>query len=319
MSDPSSRKRPVLSVDISPKAGGDWEKLRRALRALSQEDQEFTFATDAEQQRIIVNGVGELQLENICERVDGEFKVSLDIEKPKVIYLETIHNTSEGEGRYIRQVGGRGQYAHVKLALEPVGQESDYQFVDKSSDSAVPRRFLESVDSGIREAMKRGVLAGNQIVGVRVTLIDGSYHEEDSNEMAFKIAGSMAFKDASRKANPVILEPIMSVGVGAPKDYAGAIVADLSRRRGSIQGIDHRVDSVVICAVVPLAELLGYSSHLRSLTQGRASYATQFARYEAVPKRGGAGPEEIGVPAKTPQGPRSKSGSATAHPDEPFE
>lgn len=318
MSNPNPR-RAVLSVSILPKSIDDWEKLQRALGALSQQDRDMTFAADFTDRRTIVRGIDELHLEDICDRIEREFNVPLDSVIPEVIYLETIRKPSEAEGRYIRQVGGRGQYAEVKLGVEPTGPENEYQFVDKSSDSAVPRQFVESIDSGIREAMKAGVLAGHEIVGLRAALTGGSYHEEDSNEMAFKIAAFTALKEACRKANPVVLEPIMSVDVDAPEDYAGAIIGDLSRRRGRIEGMEHRADSVRICAVVPLAELLGYSSHLRSLTQGRASYSTKFVRYEAVPKRGGAGPEEIGVPAKTPKWPENKTGRAAANPNEAFE
>jgi elongation factor G len=215
-------------------------------------------------------------------------------------------------------VGGHGQYAHVAIELEPREAESGYQFTNQSPEGAVPPQFVESIDSGIQDAMKAGVLAGNEIVDVRAVLRDGSYHVEDSNELSFKIAASMAFKEASRKANPIILEPLMSVQVVAGEDYAGAIMGDLNSRRGRIENIEHSANGVVIHAIAPLGELLGYHSHLRSMTQGRSSSSMQFARYESVPNDGGSGPDEVGVPANRPKAPTQRHGAASAKPDELF-
>jgi elongation factor G len=236
--------------------------------------------------------------------------------KPKIVYLETIRKSAEAEAKYIRQVGGRGQYAHVKISLEPAELGSGYQFIDKSPANAVPRKFVESIDSGIQEGMKTGILNGNAIVDVRAVLCDGSYHVEDSSEMTFKIAACMACKEAVRKANPVILEPLMSIDVVTPEDFAGLIMGDLSSHRGRIEGIEPSGGSVAIRAIAPLRELLGYALRLRAITQGRSSSSMRFARYAACPDSGESGPEEISVLANKPKGPPPKSGFAAATPDE---
>jgi elongation factor G len=312
------RSRLIISVTISPKFIADWDTLQRALSVLIQQDRGVRTATEGMERRVIISGAGELHLEAICDRLLREFKIPLDVGKPEIVYLETIRKSSEAEGKYIRQVGGHGQYAHVKINLEPAPPGSGYQFIDKSSANAVPRQFVESIDSGIQEAMKAGVLNGNEIVDVRVVLCGGSYHVEDSTEMAFKIAGGMAFKEAARKAKPVILEPFMSMDVRTPDDYAGSIVADLSSRCGRIERIDTRGHSAVIHAVAPLKELLGYSSHLRAITQGRGSTSMQFASYGLVSKNDGSGADEIGVPINKPTGPTKRSGFAAAEPDDLF-
>ena len=213
MKESDPRCRPIISVTISPKFIGDWDMLQRALNVLTQQDQSIRTATEGTERRVIIGGASELQLEAICDRLLHEFKIPLDVRKPEIVYLETIRKSSEAEGKYIRQVGGRSQYAHVKINLEPAESGSGYQLIDKSSANAVPRQFVESIDSGIQEAMKAGVLNGNEIVDIRVGLCDGSYHVEDSSEMAFKIAACTALKEAARKANPVLLEPFMSMDV----------------------------------------------------------------------------------------------------------
>jgi elongation factor G len=276
-------------------------------------------AIEGTERRVTISGTSELHLEAICDRVLREFKIPLDVGKPEIVYLETIRKSSEAEGKYIRKVGGRGQYAHVKINLEPAESGSGYQFIDKSSANAVPRQFVESIDSGIQEAMKAGVLNGNEIVDIRVVLCDGSYHVDDSCEMAFKIAGCMALKEAARKANPVILEPFMSMEVYTPEDYAGSIIADLSSRRGRIERIDPRGHSAVIHAVAPLKELLGYASYLRTITLGRGSTSIQFACYGPLSKNDGSGADEIGVPANKPGGPTQRSGFNAAEPDDLFD
>jgi elongation factor G len=316
MSESHPQNRPIIFVVVSPSFIDDWENLQRALDLLSQQDQGMRITTEPTERRVIISGMGELHLEVISDRLIREFKIPLDVGKPEVIYRETIRRYSEAEAKYIRQVGGRGQYAHVKLGLEPGQPESGYQFIDESPDNAIPRQFVESIDSGIQGAMKTCVLAGNEIVDVRAVLRDGSYHVEDSNEMAFKIAGCMAFKDAARKAEPVLLEPVMAVEVVTPEDYAGVIMGDLSSRRGRIEGMEHRAGSQVIKAIVPLAEMFGYATHMRSSTQGRAEYSMHFARYEEAPNNGKSGADEIGVTANKPKGPRPKSGFAAAQPDE---
>jgi elongation factor G len=267
----------------------------------------------------VISGIGELHLESICDRISREYKIQLDVGEPKVIYLETIRKHAEAEGRYIRQVGGRGQYAHLKLRLEPRESGSGYEFVDEIKDGAVPSEFVEPVDLGIQEAMKGGVLAGHEMVDVRAVLYDGSYHVGDSNETAFRIAGSMAFKEAARKASPVVLEPVMSVEVTTPEDFAGAIMGDLSRRRGWIEGMEHRAGSQVIRAIVPLATMIGYAQHMRSITQGRATYSMSFARYDEAPGRDESGGDKVGVTANKPKDPKAGSGFAAAPLDEELE
>ena len=319
MKESDPRSRPIISVTVSPRFIGDWDTLQRALDVLIHQDQSMRTATDGTERRVIISGASELQLEAICDRLFREFEIPLDVGQPEIVYLETIRKSSEAEGKYIRQVGGRGQYAHVKINLEPAEPGSGYQFIDKSSANAIPRQFVESIDSGIQEAMKAGVLNGNEIVDIRVVLCDGSYHVEDSSEMAFKIAACTALKEAARKANPVLLEPFMSIEVYTPEDYAGAIMGDLSSRGGRIAGLDPRGNSVVIHAVAPLKELLGYASHLRTITQERGSTSMQFACYGPLSNNDGSGADEIGVPANNPRGPTQRSGFAAAEPDDLFD
>jgi elongation factor G len=235
-----------------------------------------------------------------------------------VIYLETIRKQAEAEGKYIRQTS-RGQYAHVKVRLEPLEPGSDYQFADEIVGGTVPKEYIKPIDQGMQEAMEGGVLAGYPMVDIKATLYDGGYHDVDSNEMAFKIAGSMAFKEAARKASPVILEPVMAVEVVTPEDSAGTIMGDLSSRRGRIEGMEHRAGSQVIKAIVPLAEIFGYAIHMRSITQGRASYSMQFDRYEVVPRRGEPGWDEAGVTANRPKSPKAGTGFAAAQLDDESE
>jgi elongation factor G len=250
--------------------------------------------------------MSELHLEVICSRMLHEYKIQLDVGNPRVIFVETIRKQAEAEGKYMRQTGGRGQYAHVKLRLEPREPGSDYQFVDEITEGAVPPEFVEPVNFGIQEAMKAGILAGHEMVDLRAVLYDGSYHDVDSNEMAFKIAGSMAFKEAACKAIPVIMEPVMSVEVVTPEDFVGSIMGDLSFRRGRIEGMEHRAGSQVITAVAPLAEMLGYATQMHSITQGQAEYSMQFDHYEAAPRTGESGADEAGVTANRPKGPTTK-------------
>jgi elongation factor G len=275
---------PVISVAVEPKTKADQEKMGMALGKLAQEDPTFKVHTDPDSGQTIISGMGELHLEIIVDRMMREYKVEANVGKPQVAYRETIRRKSEAEGKYIRQTGGRGQYGHAKIRLEPQEPGKGYEFVNDIVGGSVPKEFIKPIDQGIREAMEGGVLAGYEMVDIKAILYDGSYHDVDSNEMAFKIAGSMAFKEAARRASPVLLEPVMSVEVVTPEDYAGVIMGDLSSRRGRIEGMEHRAGSQVISAIVPLAEMFGYATQMRSNTQGRAEYSMHFARYEEAPR-----------------------------------
>jgi elongation factor G len=289
---------PVISVAVEPKTKADQEKMGMALSKLAQEDPTFKVHTDPDSGQTIISGMGELHLEIIVDRMMREYKVEANVGKPQVAYRETIRRKSEAEGKYIRQTGGRGQYGHAKIRIEPNEPGKGYEFINEVVGGSVPKEFIKPIDQGIQEALEGGILAGYPMVDVKVELYDGSYHDVDSNEMAFKIAGSMAFKEAARKASPVLLEPVMAVEVVTPEDYAGVIMGDLSSRRGRIEGMEHRAGSQVIKAIVPLAEMFGYATHMRSSTQGRAEYSMHFARYEEVPRS--AADEIIG----RSQGPR---------------
>jgi elongation factor G len=276
---------PVIHVAVEPKTKNDQDKLSRALQALSEEDPTFQVHSDEETGQTVIGGMGELHLEVLVDRMLREFKVDANVGKPQVAYRETIGNAVQKvETRYVRQTGGRGQYGHVVLDLEPTGPGGGYEFVDKITGGVIPKEYIPSVDAGIQDAMQSGVLAGYPVVDLRATLVFGSYHDVDSSEMAFKIAGSMCFKEASRRAHPVLLEPIMSVEVVTPEDYMGDVIGNLSSRRGKVEGMEQRGNSHVIRAQVPLAEMFGYATDLRSRTQGRATYTMQFNSYQEVPE-----------------------------------
>ncbi len=275
---------PVIAVAVEPKTKGDQEKMGIALGKLAQEDPTFKVNTDPDSGQTIIAGMGELHLEILVDRMMREFNVQANVGKPQVAYRETIRKHSQAEGKYIRQTGGSGQYGHVRIRLEPNEAGKGYEFVNEVVGGVIPKEFIKPVDQGIKEAMEGGVLAGYEMVDVKATLYDGSYHDVDSNEMAFKIAGSMAFKEAARKASPVLLEPVMSVEVVVPEEYMGVIIGDLSSRRGRIEGIEHRAGSQVIKAMVPLAEMFGYATNMRSNTQGRATFSMHFSRYEEAPR-----------------------------------
>jgi elongation factor G len=275
---------PVISVAIEPKTKADQDKLGKALGALSDEDPTFQVRTDDDTGQTIISGMGELHLEVLVDRMTREFSVSANVGKPQVAYRETITEPVEKvEERYVRQTGGRGQYGHVIINLEPTGPGGGYEFVDKVKGGDIPREYIPAVDAGIQEAMEGGVLAGYPLVDIRATLIGGSYHEVDSSEMAFKIAGSIALKKAVRQDKPVLLEPIMAVEVVTPDDYMGDVIGDLSSRRGKVEGMEQRGNAQVVRAHVPLAEMFGYATDLRSRTQGRATYTMQFDSYQQVP------------------------------------
>jgi elongation factor G len=276
---------PVISVAIEPKTKADQDKLGKALGALSEEDPTFQVRTDDDTGQTIISGMGELHLEVLVDRMMREFTVSANVGKPQVAYRETITVPVEKvEERYVRQTGGRGQYGHVIINLEPTGPGGGYEFVDKVTGGDIPREYIPAVDAGIQQAMEGGVIAGYPLVDMRATLTGGSYHDVDSSEMAFKIAGSMAFKKAARQAKPVLLEPIMAVEVVTPEDYMGDVIGDLSSRRGRVEGMEQRGNAQVVRSQVPLAEMFGYATDLRSRTQGRATYTMQFDSYQKVPE-----------------------------------
>jgi elongation factor G len=274
---------PVISVAVEPKTKADQEKMGIALGKLAQEDPSFRVHTDEESGQTIISGMGELHLDIIVDRMRREFKVEANVGRPQVAYRETIRKAVEAEGKFVRQSGGRGQYGHVKIKLEPMESGEGYEFENAIVGGVVPREYINSVDKGIKEQIGNGVIAGYPVVDVKVTLFDGSYHEVDSSEMAFKVAGSMAFKNAAVIANPVLLEPLMKVEVVTPEDYMGDVVGDLSRRRGIIQGMEDGPAGKVVNAFVPLSEMFGYATDLRSQTQGRATYTMEFDHYAEAP------------------------------------
>ena len=277
---------PVISLAVEPKSKADQEKMGVALSRLAQEDPSFRVSSDEESGQTMIYGMGELHLEVLVDRMKREFNVEANIGKPQVAYRETIRKTCEEvEGKFVRQSGGRGQYGHVVLKLEPLEQGGGYEFVDEIKGGVVPREFIPAVDKGIQETLPAGILAGYPVVDVKVTLFYGSYHDVDSNENAFRMAASMGFKEGMRKADPVLLEPAMSVEVETPEDYAGTVMGDLSSRRGIVQGMDDIPGGgKIIKAEVPLAEMFGYATDLRSLTQGRATYSMEFKHYTEAPK-----------------------------------
>ncbi len=274
---------PVISIAVEPKTKADQEKMSLALAKLAEEDPSFRVKTDEETGQTIISGMGELHLEIIVDRMKREFKVEAEVGAPQVAFRETIRSTVTQECKYAKQTGGRGQYGHVHIKLEPKEAGSGYEFVNEISGGVIPKEYIPAVDKGIQEAMQSGILAGYPVVDFKITLYDGSYHDVDSSEMAFKIAGSMAFKDACRKANAVLLEPIAKVEVEVPEEYMGDVIGDLNRRRGQINSMDDRMGLKIVNAFVPLAEMFGYSTDLRSATQGRATYSMEFDHYGEVP------------------------------------
>jgi elongation factor G len=275
---------PVIQIAIEPKTKVDQERLGEALQKLAKEDPSFRVSVNRETAQTLIAGMGELHLEIIVDRMLREFKVDANIGKPQVAYRETIRRASEAEGRFVRQTGGHGQFGVVELRIEPLPKGSGFEFSDDTKGGSIPRNFIPSVEAGIKEAMETGVLAGYPMVDIKASLLDGKYHEVDSSELAFKIAGSIAFKEACDKASPVLLEPVMEVEVVTPQDFMGEVIGDLNSRRGKIQEMESRAGAQVISARVPLANMFGYATKLRSITQGRANYTMQFAVYEPVPQ-----------------------------------
>lgn len=274
---------PVIDVAVEPKTKADQEKMGIALSKLAQEDPSFRVRSDEESGQTIIAGMGELHLEIIVDRMKREFGVEANVGKPQVAYRETIRSSTEQEGKYVKQSGGKGQYGHVWIKLEPLEAGKGYEFANEIVGGAIPKEYIPAVDKGIQEQLQNGVLAGYPVVDVKVTLFDGSYHDVDSNEMAFKIAGSMAFKEAARRSKPVILEPMMKVEAVTPEEFMGDVMGDLSKRRGILQGIDDSPSGKLIHAEVPLSEMFGYATDLRSMSQGRATYTMEFAKYSEVP------------------------------------
>ncbi|MBT6432120.1 MAG: elongation factor G [Deltaproteobacteria bacterium] len=274
---------PVIQIAIEPRTKGDSDKLGVALQKLAQEDPSFQVSTDTDSGQTIIAGMGELHLEVIVDRMRREFKVEANVGKPQVAYRETIRTSVEKEGRFVRQSGGRGQFGHVVLRLEPLEPGSGFEYETEIVGGSVPKEYFKAVEQGVSEALERGVIAGYPMVDVKVTLLDGSYHEVDSNEMAFKIAASIGLQDGARDANPVLLEPVMATEIVTPEDFMGDVVGDVNRRRGKVNSIEMRSGAQCINAFVPLAEMFGYATELRSMTQGRASYTMQFDHYEGVP------------------------------------
>jgi elongation factor G len=275
---------PVIHVAIEPKTRADQEKMAEAIAKLVEEDPTLRAATDEETGQNILSGMGELHLEIIIDRMRREFKVEANIGKPQVAYKETIRKTAKAEGKFVRQSGGRGQYGHVWLEVSPNEKGKGFVFENAIVGGVIPKEFIKPVEQGIVEAMKNGVLAGYPVEDVKVKLYDGSFHDVDSSEMAFKVAGSMAFKEGARKASPAILEPIMAVEVVTPEEYMGDVIGDLNGRRGKIEGMTPRKDAQVVKAMVPLSEMFGYSTTLRSMTQGRAIYSMELSHYDEAPK-----------------------------------
>jgi len=274
----------VISVAIEPKTKADQEKMGVALSRLADEDPTFKVRTDDESGQTIISGMGELHLEILVDRMKREHKVEANVGEPKVAFRETLRKKAEAEGKYIRQTGGSGNYGHCKLRVEPNTPGAGYEFINEIKSGSVPKEYIKPIDQGVQGAIELGILAGYPLVDIKVTLYDGSYHEVDSNEMAFKFAGSIAFKEAARKASPVLLEPVMAVEVTVPEEHMGTIIGDINSRRGRIEGMEHVGGSQLIKAIVPLKEMFGYVNDIRSSTQGRASYSMQFARYEEAPR-----------------------------------
>jgi elongation factor G len=275
--------QPVISVAVEPRTKADQEKMGVALQRLAKEDPSFRVSTDQESGQTIIAGMGELHLEIIVDRMKREFKVEANVGKPQVAYRETIRGKVDSEGKFVRQSGGRGQYGHVWLTIEPNPTGKGYEFVNGIVGGTIPKEFIPAVDKGIKEAVETGVIAGYPVVDVKVTLIDGSYHDVDSSEMAFKIAGSMGFKEGFRRAKPILLEPIMKVEVVTPEEYSGDVIGDLNRRRGQILGMDETPSGKAITAEVPLSEMFGYATTVRSMSQGRATFTMEFGKYTEVP------------------------------------
>jgi elongation factor G len=316
MSESNSQDRAVLSVAVRPTNTQDRARFGQALRDLVVRDPTVIVAMEGIDGWTVISGRDELHIESICTRIAQEYAVPLEVGEPQILYLETVRRCAEGEGRYIRQAGSSGNYGHVRIRLEPNEEGASFEFIDEVKDGVVPRRYIEAAEQGIRDALQGGAIEGYEVVDVRATLFDGSYDAVESNEMAFRIAGAMAFKEAARKAAPVLLEPVMALEVVIPEEYLGMVIGDLHARRGRIQGTEQRSGLQVIKAQVPLSEMLGYETNMRLRTAGRLEYSMHLHRYEEAPRPGGGrGEEGAGVTANKPRLPRTGSGSAAARLD----
>jgi elongation factor G len=302
----------IISVALEPKTKADQEKMSVALSKLAQEDATFNVRTDVDSGQTIIAGMGELHLEIIVDRMMREYKVEANVGKPQVNYRETIRGSADAEGKYIRQTGGSGNYGHAKIRISPNEPGKGYEFSNDTRRGTVPKDYIKPIDQGIQEAMQGGILAGYEMVDIKVSLYDGSYHNADSNEMAFKIAGSMAFKEAARKAKPVLLEPVMAVEVTVPEEYLGTIIGDLNSRRGRIEGMEMVGNIQTIRGTVPLATALGYASYVPIATQGRAKASLRFLRLEVTPQRWNPGGNNPGTLVGAPSGRRPGSSGSFA-------
>ena len=307
MSESNPPCRPILSLSLRPTNDDNRQRLGDILNLLSQDASNQIEIVSVDRETII-RGMSESQLKRICNQIVHDYGIQLDIDEPKVIYLETLRKTAEAEGKYIRQTGGSGNYGHCKLRVEPNTPGAGYEFVNDIKGGVVPKEYIKPIDQGVRGAMELGILAGFPLVDVKVMLYEGSYHEVDSNEMAFKFAGSIAFKEAARRASPVLLEPVMAVEVTVPEEFMGVIIDDINSRRGRIEGMERAAASQVIKAMVPLAAMLGYETNIRLITRGRAHHSMHFVRYEPAPHRGGRDGDGAGVTANIPKGPKAGSG-----------
>jgi elongation factor G len=312
MNDPVPPGRPLVWTTLRP-IHNDCENLRRALAKLAEDDRDFTVDDEDVDGQIIIRALGELHLEIICERLAREHSVYVESSGPNIIYLETIHETSAAEGKFNSQSGARSRYAHVVIRIEP-NPTKGYEFANEVPKGAIPNKYVDPVDKGIQYALKAGAVAGYEVVDVRVTLCDGSYHEGDSDDEAFENAGFMAAKEAIRQASPVLLEPLMSLEIRVPQELSGSVVGDLSLRRGRIEGMEVRVGEQIIHATVPLAEIIGYATDLRSITRGRANLSARFANYEQASGLPPAGDDPIGITANKPWKPRPKRGAEAVEP-----
>lgn len=312
MNETAPMSRPLIWTALRPVQSG-CDKLRRALAKLAEDDTDFRVDDEDVDGQVIIRATGELHLEIICERLVREHDIYVESGGPRVIYLETIQRTSTAEGKFISQSGGRGHYGHVVIRIEP-NPSGGYKFVDETPKGAIPNKYLDPVSEGIQYALKAGVVAGYEIVDVKVTLCDGSYHEGDSDEASFESAGFMAMKEAVREASPVLLEPLMSLEVSVPQEFCGSVLGDLNLRRGRLQQMEDRAGDEVIRAIVPLAEMIGYASDLRSITRGRASYSTRLADYEQASDLPPTGDDSVGVTANKPWNPKPKRGAEAAEP-----
>jgi elongation factor G len=316
MNEPVPPGRPLVWTTLRP-VRSDCDKLRRALARLAEDDPGFRVDDEDDVDgRIIIRAMSELHLEIICERLVREHYVYVESGGPNIIYLETIRETSAAEGKFISQSGGRGQYAHVVIRIEP-NPRRGYEFVDQMPEGAIPNKYIHPVDQGIQYALRAGVVEGYEMIDVKVTLCDGSYHEGDSDEVAFESAGFMAMKEAVRQASPVLLEPLMSLEVVVPPEFCGSVISDLNLRRGRIEGMEEHAGKQVIQAIVPLAEMSGYSTDVRSITQGRAAYSARFANYEQALGVPPAGDDRVGVTANKPWKPKPKRGAEAVEPPWP--